>query len=186
MSVLDTMTVSQYDGISQMKSSYITENYIGRQALGFTWGHIIQIPAQSAGQLRVGQSLTLRFADIHRTSVVFRVRRIIYEDERALVSLTTTENISVFISARRLPSDVILREHNGLRVPKNAIRLDDGRPGVYCLMGRRAVFKPVDIIVERENYYLVAFDPVRASTSGLLPGDSMIIGGKDMYDGKIF
>ena len=187
MDTLKTMTLSEFDAVPSLKAPYITENNIGKQALGFTWGHIIEIPEESAKLLRVGQTLTLRFADIHRTSVDFKVARIIYENGRALVSLTTTENVSAFINVRRLPSDVILREYTGLRVPKEAIRLDENRrTGVYCLMGSRAVFKPISIIVERENYYLAAFDPVTARTGALLPGDSMIIGAKDIYDGKVY
>jgi hypothetical protein len=184
MDTLNTITLAEFQ--TPRQDSRLIRDNMGKQILGFSWGHIIAIPEEDARFLRVGQSLTLRFTDISRTVVDFRIRRIHVEDEQAIISLTTNSNAAMFVNTRRLPSDVILNSYSGLRVPREAIRLVDGRMGVYCLMGSRAVFKPVDIINERDNYYLVAFDSVTARASQLLPADRIIIGQKDIYDGKVY
>jgi hypothetical protein len=185
MNLLDTVTLAELR--NPRHDPRLVREHMGKQIPGFSWGHIITVPEDDVRlRLRVGQTLTLRFTDIARTVVDFRIRRIHYEDGQAIISLTTTSNAAVFINTRRLPSDVVLNSYNGLRVPKEAIRLVNDRTGVYCLVGSRAVFKPVDIISERDNYYLVAFDPITARASQLLPGDKMIVAAKDIYDGKVY
>ncbi|MCL2080948.1 MAG: hypothetical protein FWH16_02495 [Oscillospiraceae bacterium] len=185
MASLDDITLAVFQ--NPPGDAALVRDNMGKQADGFSWGHIISIPEDDARFLKEGQALTLRFTDSARTTVDFRIRRIHFEEGQALISLTANTNKAEFINTRRLPSDVILDTYSGLRVPKEAIRLNaDGRTGVYCLMGSRAVFKPVDIISERDNYYLAAFDPVTAGASQLLPADKMIIGAKDIYDGKVY
>lgn len=186
METLESMTLSGFDALGTMKNAGAAAENMGKQALGFSWGYIMDIPEDSSLLIKTGQKITLRFTDIYRTYVSFTVERIERENGRALVCLTTNANVSLFIDSRRLPSDVITQSHSGLRVPKEAIRLNMGKTGVYCLVGDRAVFKPVEIITERDNYYLVAFNAVTADAKGLLPADKMIVGGKDIYDGKVY
>ncbi|MCL1820318.1 MAG: hypothetical protein FWG36_06655 [Oscillospiraceae bacterium] len=184
MQSLDTITLPGFQNPPQNKG-LINANE-GKQVTGFTWGHIIAIPEEQARFLKVGQALTLRFTDIGRTVVTFTIKRIHIEEEQAVISLTARDNMAAFINVRRMPSDVILNLHSGLRVPKEAIKLNDGRTGVYCLVGNRAIFKPIEILVERDNYYLAAFDPVAARASNLLPADKIITAAKDLYDGKVY
>lgn len=184
MESLETITLTQLQ--NPYKDTSLISNNIGKQVLGFSWGHIITIQEEDARFLKIGQKLTLRFTDVGHTVVDFKITRIHFEDGEAIISLTTNANVSALINIRRLPSDVLLDSYAGLRVPKEAMRLVDGQHGVYCLMGSRAVFKPVEIVTERDNFYLVEYDSVTAKTSQLLPGDKMIIAAKDIYDGKVF
>jgi hypothetical protein len=53
-------------------------------------------------------------------------------------------------------AQIILGSHTGLRIPKEALHLDeDGAAGVYCISGVRATFKKVDIAWVMDEYYLV-------------------------------
>lgn len=184
MESLETVTLIQLQ--HPAKDASLTQDYMGKQVVGFSWGYIIAISEEDARFLKVGQKLTLRFTDIGRTVVDFKIARIHFEEGEAVISLTTNANVVSFINTRRLPSDVLLNSYSGLRVPKEAMRMVDGQHGVYCLMGSRAVFKPVEIVTERDNFYLVEFDPVTAKPSQLLPADRMILAAKDIYDGKVF
>ena len=100
---------------------------------------------------------------------------------------------------------MIRRTYEGIRVPKNAVRVEtrtvgDGEEaqevrftGVYCRMARLASLKPVRVLYEGEDYYLVApdeeildqfYSSVRVSRT-LRGGDEVIITARDLYDGKV-
>ena len=65
--------------------------------------------------------------------------------------------------------------------------------GVYCRVGAAARFKPVDILYQGEDYYLVSPAPDRMgslSETGrelrtLRNGDEVVVTAKDLYDGKV-
>ena len=56
--------------------------------------------------------------------------------------------------------------------------------GVYCVSGREAEFKPVNVLYQGEDYYLVEpVDP--ASATRLRADDEIILNSKGLYDGKV-
>ena len=64
---------------------------------------------------------------------------------------------------------------------------------VYCRMGRWARLKPVEVLYQGEDYYLVQADETtlqgmseNARESRILrSGDEVIISASDLYDGKV-
>ena len=181
------LTVSGYMELGNMRGAAGQDAGMGKLALDFKWFHAILLPEEEARLLAAGKMMSLRFTG--EGDIEFRVERVSEpEDGQSAVVLSSTRGIGDFINIRRLPADLVLRTFSGLRAPKNAIRQDarTGAFGVYCLLGNQIVFKPVTILTERENYYLVAFDPLTASVRDLLPGDEMVVKGKDIYDGKVY
>lgn len=88
--------------------------------------------------------------------------------------------------------ELILARYEGLRIPKNALRVDaDGSSGVYCLVGLRAYRKPVEVLWQGEDYCLVRPVGIETSSESLLQlytlraGDEVIVSANDSYDGKV-
>ena len=85
----------------------------------------------------------------------------------------------------------------GLRIPKAALRMvtqestdpETGETvqtnlvGVYTLVGGRAEFKPVEILTEESDFYVVS--PATEGRAVLRAGDEVIISAYDLYDGKV-
>ncbi len=93
---------------------------------------------------------------------------------------------------REQNAELILNEYEGLRVPKNALRVDeDGVSGVYCLVGRVAYFKPVSIVYQGSDYCLVTPGEIEAATDSqkslytLRPNDEVIVSAGELYNGKV-
>ena len=85
---------------------------------------------------------------------------------------------------RQQSADIVFVSHAGLRVPKSAVHVDkNSQPGVYVLEGATAVWKPIQILHDNGESYVVELD--RTSTSNLWPGDEVIVGAKNLYDGKV-
>ena len=85
---------------------------------------------------------------------------------------------------RQQTADVVFTAYSGLRVPKEAVRVDEsGQPGVYVREGAAAKWKPISILHDNGESYVVEYD--RGSTANLWPGDEVIVTAKNLYDGKV-
>lgn len=173
---------------------------VGKLVLGESWYYAAPMTAAQAEELKEAGGLKLRFAK---------------GGERDLpVTLAFTgpeENgkvVAVFRGNTYLPELTVVRQQSaqiltgaaeGIRVPREALRIvtetvedKDGnqeevrRTGVYCVIGREAVFKPVKSVYSTEHFVLVQAD-VTADQEALRlrPGDEVIVRASGLYDGKV-
>ena len=128
------------------------------------------------------------------------------EGGERLVVLSCDEYLSITTLLRHQNAQVIFHSYTGIRVPTGAVRVvtetipgSDGEDteisstAVYCRMGRLARLKPVEVLYQGEDYYLV--QPDEDALSGmaesaresrlLRSGDEVIISASDLYDGKV-
>lgn len=92
------------------------------------------------------------------------------ENGRVIVVLRGSSHLAYVTLLRAQNVELILARYEGLRIPKNALRVDaDGSSGVYCLVGLRAYRKPVEVLWQGEDYCLVrpsaSKRPVKACAS---------------------
>lgn len=186
---LETMTPSQYDSLTPDT----VRSTVGRVIRGESWYFVTVLSSADAARLREGQALLLRASsgvDFDLDVTVSRISR--EEGGRCLVVLRGGKHLAYVTLLRAQNAELILDTYEGLRIPKNALRVDaDGRSGVYCRVGLRAYFKPVNVIWQDEEHCLVtpaAIDSTRESTIQLYTlraGDQVIIAANDLYDGKV-
>ena len=84
---------------------------------------------------------------------------------------------------RQQSAEIVFTSYSGLRVPKSAVRVENGQTGVYILEGTLAKWKPITILHDTGESYVAALDT--SSTDNLWPGDELIINAKNLYDGKV-
>ena len=81
---------------------------------------------------------------------------------------------------------LVLGNYEGLRIPANALRLDEsGQSGVYCMVGFTAEFKPADVVYQGDGYTLVQAHAEATGGNILRSGDEVIITASELYDGKV-
>ncbi|MDR3149116.1 MAG: hypothetical protein LBT88_03730 [Oscillospiraceae bacterium] len=109
-------------------------------------------------------------------------------DSYAVFSCNTA--MTEIIKLRKVNANIILNHYEGLRIPRAALKLESVsdedaalKPCVYVLQGPYAERRFVQILDERDEYYIVAEDIY--SVSALKAGDNLITSGKDLYDGKV-
>ena len=85
---------------------------------------------------------------------------------------------------RQEPMQIQLVKHTGLTVPKRAIVIDENQQaGVYVRSGNVVAFRKINQLYSEPADYVVCED---ISESGYLKMyDDIIVGGRDLYDGKI-
>ena len=81
------------------------------------------------------------------------------------------------------PMTVIKSEYSGLMVSRKALRVVDSVRGVYVVNGMQINFVPVNIIYSAEDFYICE---KQTDNDGVLKlYDSVVVKGKNLYDGKI-
>ena len=111
---------------------------------------------------------------------------------RCLLVFSSDRYLSSVTTLRAQSAELILESHEGLRIPKNALRIgEDGRTGVYCRIGLQSYFKPVELIYQGEDYCLVRPGEISAVRESdlilytLRAGDEVIVTAGELFNGKV-
>lgn len=176
------LTGADVERLSDSQSARQTSGR-GKLVYGLRWHLMLTLDADTAD--RLGSAALVRFDDMsEREMRVDSVRK--QGEGDSVVALSSDAGLAEVVSARSLSGDLIISRYEGVRVPKEAVRVDEnGEAFVYCLVLSQVKKKTVNIIreVDRENYFLVEYQP--GSANNLLPGDEMVVAGKELYDGKV-
>lgn len=200
--MLGTITPSQLDQLAQQTPAEDT-SAIGKLITDSTWYFACTLPQADAQRLVEGHSYTVRFSRDWSGQVDMKVERLgDPENGKVVVVLSTDKFLSDTTLLRRQTVDLIFDTVSGIRLPKEALRVeqqtttdvDTGEErqvsvtGVYALVGQRAEFKPVTVLAEEDDYILVTAATTETSTQdkkSLRAGDKIIISSGELYDGKV-
>ena len=181
---VQTATVSQVEGLEQAAQSQQGDE-IGKLVRDARWYYVTVVDTESIQSCSKGDIYPVHFAYDFYDDVNMRVARIGEdEDGKCVVVLTTDDYMQDAITLRQQSADFVFGYKSGLRVPKEAIHVDeDGVSGVYVLQGAEAEWKPVQIIYDNGESYIVKLD--KSSTDNLWPDDEIILTDYEIYDGKV-
>lgn len=165
---------------------------VGKLIRGDRWYYAAVLTEEDAAPLSVGQSFELAIAGVD-TPLPVRVSSLSRaQDGKRLLVLSSDQYLSFVSMLRDQKAELILESYTGLRVPKNALRIDaEGQTGVYCLIGRNSYFKPVEVVYQGEDYCLVRPGEIQAVRDSdlifftLRAGDEAIITASELYNGKV-
>ena len=186
---LETMTPSALAAVTLQSVS----TTVGKLCEGNRWYFAANVNEADAAAFKEGQRLTLRMAsgvDFDLPVTVMRVSAA--ENGKCLIVTESDQYLSYVTLLREQNAELILEEYEGLRIPKNALRVDEnGESGVYCRVGRVAYFKPVRIVYQGSDYCLV--EPGELSVTAesqialftLRANDEVIISAGELYNGKV-
>ena len=179
---LQTMTAQDYNAI---EPEAVPENAIGKLIRGTTWYYVTTLPASELKNVKEGATVQLLFARDVYDQISMRVERVgNNEAGYRLLVLSCDRYMQNVTLLRQQSADVVFNSYQGLRVPKDAVRVDSGgQTGVYTLEGAAARWKPITILHDNGESYVVELD--KSSTANLWPGDEVIIHAQNLYDGKV-
>lgn len=186
--MLDTLTPSQLSAVTADSSQ--TSN-VGKLVLGDTWYYAANMSEEAAAAYKVGHTVTLRFVKELNRDLTMTVQRVSdSENGQKLVVFSSDEYLPEVTLLRRSSASLIHDSYSGIRVPTEALRVEEDGAGVYCLVGMQAVFKPVEVIYQGSGYYLVepakkADNTENTGSSRLRAGDTLLITAEELYDGKV-
>lgn len=179
---LDTLTVREYD---ELQPEDVTGNWAGKLISGDRWYFVTSIPAGELAGVEAGDRVRVTFARDFYSEITMTVTRVGQNEAgfRILV-LSSREFMQSVTLLREQTADVVFIQYTGLRVPKDAVYVDEsGQPGVYILESARARWKSITILHDNGESYVVELD--KTKTENLWPGDEILVGAKNLYDGKV-
>lgn len=179
---LSTVTVSSLAAVQPIDPP---EDAVGRLISGNTWYYVTVVPADQTASVETGDQVPVTFASQFYESIPMTVERLGEEQQgERIIVLSCDKYMQDATLLRQQSADIVFSSYAGLRVPKEAIRVDeDGQVGVYVLEGSNAVWKSVNILHDNGETYVVELD--KSSVDNLWPGDEIIVAGRDLYDGKV-
>ena len=175
------MTVAEFESVQPDETD---ANAIGRLVTSATWYYACVVPASELSGVEEGNRATLTFARDYYQPVTMRVARLGGNEAGSrLLVLSSDRALQNVTLLRQQSAEIVFTSYSGLRVPKSAVRVENGQTGVYTLEGTLAKWKPITILHDTGESYVVTLDT--SSTNNLWPGDELIINAKNLYDGKV-
>ena len=170
---------------------------MGRLITSGTWYFAANLPKASAARLEQGRTAVLRFSGELNRDVEMTVDRIgPSQGDVTLVVFSSNRYLTLTTLLRHQTAELIFDSFSGLRVPKEALRLEEvvnsdssasaapvKKSGVYAFVNGRAEFREVSIVTEGSDYYVV--EPVGSGRKILRAGDTVIIHGTGLRDGML-
>ena len=156
----------------------------GKLVTEFKWYYAAIMSVNEASRLSEDSQIPVQFSGAFYATMDMLVERIGRRDgDECVVLFSSTRNIHDIAPHRQLRADVVFDTVSGIRVPKEAIHLDDGVTFIYLQTGVRAEKVNVDILHEYGDSYLVR-DGAESGTP-LRVGSTIIVKGNNLFDGKV-
>ena len=170
--------------LSSIKGEKPDEKAVGKVVSDVTWYIAVTITFEQALQFSPGDKVDV---DISTSSVVTVPAKVLQVNKSAAsndaVLILACSYMNSELSSLRTPSvSVVLNSYDGLRVSDKAIRVSDGKKGVYTSNGTSIEFVPVKVLYTGNGYVVCErADPMK---KGLHIYDDVVVKGKNLYDGK--
>ena len=160
-------------------------NGVGKLITEFTWYYAAVMDAADTARLTAGRTVSVLFSGAYNAQVSMRVESVGRNDNGECIALFSCDRgIHEITSLRFVRADIVLDTVSGIRVPKEAIHLDDdGSLFVYLQTGVRAERVDVEILLETGDSYLVR-DGIETG-SPLRDGATIIVKANGLFDGKV-
>jgi len=164
---LETLTPRTLAALEPDES--LRSNRVGKLVLGDTWYYVTALEESEAQTLQESGRLKLRFAKGVGRDLSVKLTYISEAEGGRVVAVFQGDTyLSELTLLRQQSAEVIRQTTTGIRVPKEALRVrertvtdEDGNEsvvsetGVYCMVGMKARFKPVDVLYSGDDFALV-------------------------------
>ena len=181
--VLDGITPEGVENL-RAQGSDVPDDVVGKIVTNHAWYYAAVMAEKDADRLRVGDVTSLDFGYRSSRTVRAAVRSISPTDRAGQVAVVfrCSSALAETLSLRLAEAEVVFRSYSGLRVPKKAVHVEDGKTVVYTVSAGQMERKLVDILYTGEDFYLV-----EAGSEGgsLRAGNELIVSGKNLKDGNV-
>ena len=171
--------------LSRLFRSSSAADRLGKLITEFRWYFAAVMDESDAARLSAGRNITIQFSGAYNAAVDMRVESVGDGDEgECVVVFSSDRSIHEIAALRFVRADVIFDTVSGIRVPREAIHLDEeATTFVYLETGVRAERVDVEILLDAGDSYLVR-DGAESGTP-LRDGATIIVKANGLFDGKV-
>ncbi len=173
---ISEFTVSDFD---KLKAETLSGNEAGKVVCDTSWYLVTKVSYDEARELYAGESvkIILPLLGSQKLSATITAVNTDSSKNETLIVLNCTNMNSDLSSIRNQKIQIVVDTHTGLRVNSKAVRINDGKKGVYVKLGNLIKFREIDVIYSTKEYVIVDSDN---EDGQLKVYDDVIIKGKDL------
>ena len=168
-----------------MESQPETVDACGKIVKGYEWFLACEVSYSYYNALGEGKTLTVCLPFVTDEALPVEVYYTSPKDDDGnMVVVFRCDQMNAKLATIRNESvEIRLVEHSGIKVPKRAIVVKDDVTGVYIRSGNVAAFRKIEQTYSQPADYVIC--EIIEEDGYLQMYDDIIVGGRDMYDGKI-
>lgn len=170
--------------LSNLSKQKFSDNVVGKIVSDYEWYIAAKVSLDQSLNFKEGDSLTIHTTVKASPDLPVKVKKINLSSDGtdAVILFSCSSMNSELATMRSGAMKVIKQEYSGLRVPKKALRVVDGKKGVYVVSGMQVKFVPIEIVFTGDDFILCKKTDVDGD---LRLYDQVVVKGKNLYDGKI-
>ncbi|MDK2798634.1 MAG: hypothetical protein PWQ70_253 [Clostridiales bacterium] len=150
----------------------------------FEWYLAFVMDTQRVYPLKVGDKLSVRFKDLEDKVIDAYIHYISPEEKgKVIVVLSLNKHIDSIYTFRKVNIDIIKQSYSGFKIPVSAVRVRNGKTGVYIIRDRIARFREIEILYKNNDFAIVKENNL--NENNLLLYDEVIIKSNNIEEGKL-
>ncbi len=185
---IENLTTDMLQKAFDAKQAAVSENTIGKIINGYNWYVATVMDTGKVVGFDKGKEIKLILGSSDKQTVKTKVYSVTaVEGNKSIVVFKCNLMNDELASLRKVSGKVVISEHTGLRISKDALRFDsDGNAGVYVRRANIVNFRSVNVLYTDDKYIVAAPDEdVKLAYPHLELYDEVIISGKDLSDGMV-
>ena len=138
-----------------------------------------------AENLTVGRTATLNFGRYYGADIYARVLSISKADGgNVAVVFRCDTALADTLAMRCVPANVVFATYSGIRVPAQAVHTDpaSGESWLWTVTAMQLEKKRVEVLYTDKDVAIIAQSP---AADALRDGNTVVVSGKDLYEGKV-
>lgn len=179
------LSVFTPDYFNELTAGEDTQDVIGKIVYDYKWYIAGLVPINDSKFYKIGETVTLKTTTTSNPRLTAKVERVNLSPtgDNAVIIFSCNEMSSELATMRSGAITIIKNEYSGLKVDSKALRVVDGKTGVYIVSGLEAKFVEANILYSNDSYAICELN--NSDSSKLRLYDEVIVKGKNLYDGKI-
>lgn len=172
--------------LSKIKPDKVPQNAVGKIVSDYDWYLAIEVSIGESAKYTAGDELLVKTNVRNNDELKVTVKQINLssKSDKAVLVLSCKEMNKELAEMRSGPVTIISKEYKGLKLSKKALRVVNGKTGVYVVSGLTLKFVTVDIIYNTDDYIICKQNNIDDKTA-LRLYDEVVVKGKNLYEGKV-
>lgn len=190
-SEIDSLTPEKLKEAMASEKKEVAAGSIGKIIDGYNWYIASFLDISKAVNFKVGESVDLILDESSNETVSTEVYSVqnISEKESMIIFKCKLMNEKL-ASLRKVSGKIVLNQYTGLKVTRDAVRLDEnGNAGVFIRRGNIVNFRSLNIIYSNEDFVIASKPSADSATeldyTHLKLYDEVIVSGKELKDGMV-
>lgn len=181
-SKIDSISASDVAKLLALKPT-VKSGSIGKIVSNYKWYIVCTVSNNDSFKFTKGAQMSVQFPMSSQGEVPVTVKAVNNGSSGCAVALECGYMTGKLAVMRRQQVEIVTDEVSGIKLDNDSINIVNGVKGVFILKGNTVVFRRIEPVYSGNGFTVSAVDA--SDSKRLQVYDSVIIGGDDLYDGKI-